>query len=316
MKGKILKPILFILILLVIMLILSFIFIPKDNTEARGMKESGITAIYAEKENTVDLIVLGNSESFTSIIPMQLWEDYGYTGYICGRPGQVLPDTLKTLYDDTKKQKPKIVVLEATVLYDEYEISVPVSRVLQEVLPIMEYHDRWKNMSIDDFYSPIKYTRTDFMKGFHYRTHNEPADTTGYMEYSEEKDTVRKKSKVLVHIMNEYCKSIGAELVIMSVPSPVNWNYARHNAVQELADEEQIDYVDFNLLTDEIKIDWVNDALDGGDHVNFYGSQKLTKYFGKYLKEKNILENHKEDENYSNWNKDLEKYKQRIKEKV
>ena len=316
MGKKILKVVIFMLIFLILLAVLSYIFIPKNNTERAGIKESGITAIYAEKENTIDLIVLGNSESFTSIIPMKLWEDCGYTSYICGKPGQVMPDTLKTLYDDTKNQKPKIVILETTVLYDDYSLTVPVSRVIQEIFPITEYHDRWKELQLSDFYSEIKYTRTDFMKGYHCRTHNEPADVTGYMDYTDEVDEINIKTKILIKIMNEYCKKNGAEFMLMSVPSPKNWNYKRHNAVKKLAEEENIEYLDFNLLTDEINIDWVKDALDGGDHINYYGSIKLTDYFEKYLKDRNVLESHKDDPEYSKWNDDLIKYKEVIKHKI
>ena len=66
-------------------------------------------------------------------------------------------------------------------------------------------------------------------------------------------------------------------------------------------------------MIDELGIDWQKDTLDGGDHMNFYGSIKLTNYFGKYLNEQNILPNHKEDIQYSKWNEDLELYKEEIK---
>ena len=75
MKKIIFKIIAFFLIFFLILLLLSRVFIPKNNTEEAGMKVNGVTQILGEKENTVDLIVLGNSESFTSIIPMKLWED-------------------------------------------------------------------------------------------------------------------------------------------------------------------------------------------------------------------------------------------------
>ena len=134
MKKIIIKGISFFVILIIMLIILSKIFIPKDNTLEAGMKENGLTQMYGEKENTIDLIVLGNSESFTSIIPMKIWEDTGYTCQICGYPGLVLPDTMKSLYDATRKQKPKIVVLEANVVFDEVSITVPFARLLQTVL--------------------------------------------------------------------------------------------------------------------------------------------------------------------------------------
>ena len=75
MKKKILKIIVFFLILFLLLFGLSFIFKPKNNTEEAGMEVNGLTQMLGEEDNTIDLIVLGNSEAFTSIIPMKLWED-------------------------------------------------------------------------------------------------------------------------------------------------------------------------------------------------------------------------------------------------
>ena len=312
MKKNILKFILFFTIILIIMFILSRIFIPKNNTKKAGMKENGITDILGEKENTIDLIMFGDSESITSVIPMKLWEDYGYTTFICGKPGQVLPDTLKVMYDTSKKQKPKAIVLETNLIYNDVSITVPLGRIVQEILPITEYHDRWKNLKLDDFNPNIKYTKTSHMKGFHYRTTIVPADSTGYMAYTDEIQDISKINKLYLNIVNEYCKKNDIKMMLMSAPSTKNWNYAKHNAVVKYAQEEQIEYLDLNMITDELNIDWNNDTLDGGDHMNYYGSVKLTDYFGKYLSDKGILDSHKDDKYYSNWNDDLLKYKEEI----
>ena len=315
MKKFILKCFIFSIILLITMIILSRIFIPKDNTKEAGVKVSAITDILGEKDNTIDLIVFGDSESITSIVPMELWDKYGYTTYICGKPGQVLPDTLKVMFDTSKKQKPKAIILETNLIYNDVSITVPVGRVIQEILPITQYHDRWKNLTFRDFNPEIEYTRTDHMKGFHYRTTAGPADSNGYMSYTEDVQEISTVNKIYMKIINEYCKRNDIKMILMSVPSTVNWNYAKHNAVVKFANEEQIEYIDLNIVADEIGIDWNNDTLDGGDHMNYFGSLKLTEYFGKYLEGKQLLESHKDDEYYNKWNDDLEKYQKEVDKK-
>ena len=94
----------------------------------------------------------------------------------------------------------------------------------------------------------------------------------------------------------------------MSTPSTVNWSYEDHNATKTFTDKENIEFVDLNMLQDEIQIDWQKDTRDEGDHLNDSGAKKVTKYFGKYLNDKNILKNHKNEEEYSKWNECLEKY--------
>ena len=312
MKKIIIKDIIFFLILLILLILLSKIFVPKDNTDKAGMKVNGLTQIYGEKENTVDIIVLGNSESFTSIIPMKMWEDCGYTCQICGYPGLVLPDTMKSLYDATRNQKPKLVVLEANAIFDEVSITIPFSRLIQTLLPITEYHDRWKNLRLEDFYKDVEYTSTDYMKGFKYIHHSKPADIENYMKYSEDEYYISIKGKAYLKILNEYCKKIGAKFMVMSVPSTVNWSYEKHNTVQAIADKEQFAFLDFNILTKELGIDWNIDTLDNGDHMNYFGSLKLTDYFEDYVEKMNILEDHRNDEKYDSWNKDLLEFKKEI----
>ena len=48
--------------------------------------------------------------------------------------------------------------------------------------------------------------------------------------------------------------------------------------------------------------------------MNYKGAVKVTDYFGHYLNSKNILVNHKNDEEYNNWNEDLIKYKETVKD--
>ena len=150
------------------------------------------------------------------------------------------------------------------------------------------------------------------MKGFHYRTTIVPADSNGYMSHTEEVQEISRVNKLYIKIINEYCKRNDIKMILMSVPSTVNWNYAKHNAVEKFANEEQIEYVDFNIVADEIGIDWNNDTLDGGDHMNYFGSLKLTEYFGKYLEDKKLLESHKDDEYYNKWNEDYLKYQKEV----
>lgn len=313
---NVIKTIVFFIILFILLVIISRIFIPKNNTDDAGLDSYGRNQILGEKDNTVDLMVLGNSESFTSIIPMKLWEDCGYTSYICGNPGQVLPDSMQILYELSQKQDFKVVVLEANVIYEDGPLTLPATRVLYHVLPISKYHDRWKSLQIRDFDLKEEYTSTDPLKGYFHRADGiKPADATGYMAYSDGIFDISKRGKLYLKIMNEYCKANDIKFIIMSVPSTVNWNYEKHNGMQKFCDEEGIEFIDFNMLTDKLEIDWNKDTLDGGDHMNIYGSIKLTDYFEEYLSENNLLQSHKDDSSYSKWNEDLEDYKKIYGEK-
>ena len=312
MKLKIVKCISFILILLIILLILSYIAIPKNNLAEFGMEEVRANGILGERENSIDVLMVGNSESFTSVIPMKLWKDYGITSYVSGTVGQSLPDSCLIVYKVMKKQKPKIVILDADNIYDRVSLATPVTKIAEEILPIIKYHNRWKNLNSKDFFSKINYTWTEDTKGYYDSTLIAEADSTNYMTYSENSSKIPKSNKLYVKLLNEYCKYNNAQLIILSTPSTMNWNYENYNGIKKFAEEENIEFLDLNIVKDEIKIDWKKDTRDGGDHLNRYGAIKATEYLGNYLNKKNILEDHREDDKFNDWNEALKRCKEKI----
>ena len=98
-------------------------------------------------------------------MPNKLKEKYDISSYICGTAGQSMPDTCRIAYETLKRQKPKIVILEANNIYSSVGIAVPIARVLNVILPVTEYHNRWKNLKKEDFFGKKNYTYKDENKG-------------------------------------------------------------------------------------------------------------------------------------------------------
>jgi hypothetical protein len=46
-------------------------------------------------------------------------------------------------------------------------------------------------------------------------------------------------------------------------------------------------------------------------HLNLWGSNKVTKHLGEFLREKYGLKDHKGDKDYEQWNKDYLRYSQK-----
>ena len=312
MKNNILRIITFFIILLILLLIVSYIFTPKNNTKEAGIEEPAPMGILAEKENSIDVVIYGDSEPMASIIPMQMWEEHGFTAYSCTQAGQTLPDTCEMAYNTLKKQKPKIVILEANNSYIETKITVPMARVINTILPITKYHNRWKSLQANDLFGPIEYKNKEINKGYYYVGAVAPADASNYMTYSEEKEDISKMNKMYIKLLKWYAESKGAKFVMVSVPNTKNWTYARHNAMEEFTKQENIDFLDMNYLKNELKIDWQTETGDNGEHVNYQGAIQVTESLGKWLEDKGILENHKNDPEYKEWNDNIEKFNQNI----
>ena len=83
--------------------------------------------------------------------------------------------------------------------------------------------------------------------------------------------------------MIRLCEEHEAQLVLAAAVSPVNYSYAQCRALGDCAEKYDLPLVDFNVISGEIGIDWQADMLDGGDHVNDTGTQKMTDYLANWL---------------------------------
>ena len=307
------KPIVFVIILFFILLGISHFFVPKSNAKGNGIHEARANGVLGETKDTIDVLVIGDSESFTSISPLQIWNQYGFTMYNGGVSKQYLVDTYDYLNKVLKNQSPKIVLLEANAIYRKMNVNNVLSTKSQSILPIFQYHDRWKSMTSNDFTKKIKYTWTDELKGFYYNISVVPPKSVGnYMKNNKKRTGISSINKYYLDKIIDKCNQNGIKIILYTVPSTLNWNNKRHEEVTKYADSKNIEYLDLNLIVDELGIDWSQDSRDGGDHLNYYGAVKITDYMGKYLNNLNILPNHKNDAKYDGWNKAYEKYEKKI----
>lgn len=307
------KPIVFVIILFFILLGISHFFVPKSNAKGNGIHEARANGVLGEAKDTIDVLVIGDSESFTSISPLPIWNKYGFTMYNGGVSRQYLVDTYDYLNKVLKNQSPKVVLLEANAIYRKMNVNNVLSTKSQSILPIFQYHDRWKSMTSNDFTKKIKYTWTDELKGFYYNISVVPPKSVGdYMKNNKKRTGISSINKYYLDKIIDKCNQNDIKIILYTVPSTLNWNEKRDEEVTKYAKSKNIEYLDLNLLVNELGIDWNQDSRDGGDHLNYYGAVKVTEFMGKYLYDLNILPNHKGDAKYDGWNKAYEKYENKI----
>ena len=280
---------LFLLILIIILAGLSKITIPKNNTEEAGMERKRVLAkgIHVEPQNTIDVLVAGDSESYSSFVPLELWNKYGFTSFVCGSPAQPLVLTYSFIKDALEIQSPKIVVHEADNLYKKNGLKGVIKETSNRVFPVFQYHDRWKSLNKEDFYANVSYTQKQTNKGYYYSDKIKKTKKKKYMKKSKNKENLSIINKMYLKKIKKLCDSKGITLIMYNAPTPANWNYEKHNGVEHLAKELNIEYIDLNLLTKELKIDWKKDSQDKkGEHLNYNGAMKVTNYLGDYLHNK------------------------------
>ena len=303
-------------VLLVVLAVLSHVVMPKNNQREFGQIDARANGVMGEREGSVDVLFLGDSEAFSSFSPLQLWGDRGITSYVSATAAQRLCYTRTLLARALKRQTPRVVVLETNCTFARFSMADAARRLLKDVFPVFEYHDRWKILTAEDFLSPVRYTWTDELKGFRLRRALEakPADAQGYMEPTDELAPMADLNRAYLEQISQMCKNAGARLVLVSTPSTKNWNMARHNRIAQVADELDVDYIDLNTGSDKVEIDWQQDTYDAGDHLNLRGAQKVTHAIGSILADRYGVGDHRGDEAFSDWDEAHGRYVKRLSE--
>lgn len=312
MGKKFLRIILFFLIFSVLFGAFNHVMAPKNNSSRAGIHDSGAKGFLAEPENSLDALFLGDSEVYCCVIPLTIWEEQGITSYVCGSSDQKLYQAEDYLRRALETQSPKVVFLETNILYRDHSAIDVLPHRVEELFPLIRYHDRWKDLHISDFTDPIRFTSLSQDKGYVYKTEILAADDSDYMTPSDGLARIPGKNVRRMEKILDACQAHGAELILFSSPSTINWSSVRHNAVAQLAQDLDIAYIDMNLMQEQIPIDWQTDTLDRGDHMNYTGAQKVSAYLGSYLAERELFTDKRSDPAFSQWNDSLAAFRSTI----
>ncbi len=281
-------------------------------------------ARFWEDPKGYDVWFLGTSHVYYGIQPMDLWEQYGIRSYNLAASSSTLPQTYWTLVCALEQAQPEVVVLDAFKVHmNEKHHDDRVSHVGLDSIPLSAaklkgicdmfdtweerfeyickfsvYHSRWEELEKQDFnyqLSPMKGSQlkdklADF-SGFQYIAKEDmsPTDTVGFC-YLE---------KII-----EECQKRGIKLVLAAFPFCGSEEEQRGiNAVPGVAKAHGVDFLD--MAHEEGLLDY---SVDFGDrnHVNLFGSKKLTRYMGDYLSQHCGLKDYRDTpEVAEEWNADF-----------
>ena len=300
-KGKkVWQALGFCAILLVLLVFVNWLFVPKNNTREAGIEDFLRNGYLGEPENTVDIMILGDSIPKFGVVPMELWREQGYTSYVAAPAGEALPKNEEVMELFFAHQSPKLVLLETNTLLRGIPKDKIRQQKLERLLPILRYHDNWKFVPLRQMLKPIHYDCTTWEKGYYLCKLVDPAEPKPY-EDTGEKATIPRDVWEHVIWMRDRCREKGAKLILFSMPNLTNMTYANSQALTEFCQEQQIPYLDMNLYPEETNVDWSRDTVDKGDHLNYYGAKKCTAFLGNYLQKTGLLEDKRGNPAYASW---------------
>ena len=178
----------------------SFVFTTKNGAHYKS-KYYPQYAFQDERKNSLQILGIGNSNLYSAFDVPDLWHDYGYTASMAAVGFQSPSVSYQLLKKAYETQKPKIVLIETDILYDEKPIQshgvTPKTTVfdyfktefiddkLQSVFPILKFHDMWKQ-PIDNKYN----IDTPDSHGFKYDSRNGKYNVPNYMAKTDRTEDV------------------------------------------------------------------------------------------------------------------------------
>lgn len=335
MLKRILKITAFVLIFALAFLAVQRILMPKYVSEA---VDGRLIAEYYDSAKNHDIVFVGDCEVYENISPITLWEDYGIASYIRGSPQQLIWHSYYLMEETLRYEKPEAFVFNVlSMKYGEPQSEAynrlaldgmrwSASKVdainasmmededfLSYAFPLLRYHDRWSELTAEDFEYAFKKTPQLSINGYLMRI-----DVDGINQLRKGQEL---SDYTLADVCWEYldkmrvlCEENGVELILMKAPTNTSqcyWYPQWDAQVKEYAEKHNLRYYNFLEVTDEIGLDYNTDTYDQGFHLNLSGAEKLSKYFGNILVEElKLTSHHGQSEYEQTWTVLSDQYEQ------
>ncbi len=302
--------------------------------------EGSFTSDYYLEENNHDVIILGDCEAYTSFSPIELYEKYGITSYIRGNSQQLIGQSYYLLKETLKYEKPKMVILSVGIMRYDQQTKEEYNRLMIDkmrwskekvdvinysmldnetfisyVFPLLRYHSRIMKLQNDD----LEYlwgNKEVSHNGFIINTDVKPLGKLPSMTFLNNYNFGKQNYHYLNKIV-DLCKKNNIKLILYKAPTLYPFWYDEYNIqIKNYAEKNNLDYYNFMELTNEIGIDYNYDTYDNAVHLNLFGAQKLTNYFGKILHDKYQLSDYRNNDKIKiDYENKLERYYKEINEK-
>ena len=279
-----------------------------------------LNGYYHEKEESLDVVLLGASEIYTSFSAGLAYNKYGFTSYPFATESITAAGTITALKEIVRTQNPKLILIEPNAfLYSntKNEEKEPHIRKLIDNIPLNSNKIEYINNNVEpdeklEYYMPlIKYHRM-------WRDYPEPArrvvstilqdirgrsilkgyrTTTDIYNSDVKKINKRIGSETGVLPLNQelerklrelltYCVEQDLNVVFVRMPHMVyNKTYdrvKRSNRAEQIVNGYGFDYLNLERSWDKIGIDIKTDYYNL-DHLNIYGTVKMTNYLGNII---------------------------------
>ncbi len=267
-----------------------------------------------------DLLFIGDCEVYESFIPAVLWQEYGISSYVRGSAQQLVWQSYYMLEDALRYETPRVVVFNVLSLkYGEPQseaynrmtldgmewspvkaAAIRASATAGEnyasyLLPALRYHSRWNQLTAEDFRYAFRTGEPVSDSGYLMQTGvqaRDPSVNDADLKKPLDSATLPGNAMQWLDRLRLLCEQNGIQLVLFKAPTN-SWRYWWYDEwdeeIRDYAVRWSLPYCNAIPAADSIGLDWSTDTYDGGVHLNVSGAEKLSRWFGRYLRADSTL---------------------------
>ena len=266
-----------------------------------------VNGFFNEPADSMDLLCFGSSRMYCTVNPLVLHHETGLSAYVLATQQQPLAATALYMKESLRTQRPAVLLLEATMSFYDTEGAgegalrdcldpLPWSQTKREIIrtlvpegerasyyfPFLKYHQRWKELSAQDFdFGWLG--RRDPLRGCFAIDHPRPVRCRQWSYDGVAEEPIPEERLAILRRMKALAGENGARLVLLAAPyEMVDEDLGSLKALHRFCEDEGIPFLDLNLIYDSIGLDGEQDFIDEG-HLNLSGSVKATRLIGAWL---------------------------------
>lgn len=339
-RREALQAVVFVLLFFVILVPVSYM------VRTNGDVKDRFAGFYAEKKDSLDVVMIGSSPVFPYYAAPKLWGETGIAMYPLSTNVQ-RPAAMRYLAEEAEKtQSPALYIFEMRMftmeeaglmenmaytrgVTDNLKYSPQRVRTIRGLVPtddeegrlsyyidIMKYHTNWKMLALPSEWANMFYHHSHPLKGYTFRDEvgPQPQPLCGGMEGVLE---IPEEQEAYLRELLAWLKENGQEaLFIVSPYGESQEEQQMFNYMAQIVEESGYSFLNMNDCYEEIGIIFEEDFADYGSHTNAAGAEKCTDFLKEYLKAHYTLPDHRGDASYASWDKAYELWQTRQNEAV
>lgn len=331
-RKQFIQSIIFIGIFLLALIPVSYI------VRTNGDVKDRFSGFYAEKDNTLDIVMIGSSPVFPYYSAPKLWGETGIAAYPLSSNVQ-RPVAMKYLVKECEKtQSPSLYIFEMRMYTMEDEglsenmaytrgvtdnLKYSGNRVdtiramvpetedrLSYYIDLFKYHTNWKMFALLSEWKNWRYEKENELKGFFIKDEvgPTPMPTAGGAEG--ELPLPKEQEEYLRDLLRYLQNNKMQALFIVSPYGESLEDQQMFNYMGSIIEDAGYLFLNMNNYYEEIGIVFEEDFADYGSHTNAVGAEKCTAFLEEYLLEHYSFTDKRGNSSYVSWDKAYELWKQ------